>query len=120
MDTPTGTGAWPASPFSQGSPESDWAERSWPGFLCPGPLLPVPGHRCIDDARVEFPHRRRTRPHPFHHPGPEVLDQHVGPRDEGLTRDEVFRILEVGREARLFRLMEWKRVLSPSSARFEM
>jgi hypothetical protein len=59
------------------------------------------GHRARHEPGVRLPQRLAVEPPARHQPGPERLDQHVGPRGEPARELDVAGIAEVERERAL-------------------
>ena len=65
------------------------------GQLDPGPARAVSGHAGVDDAWIERAHRLEAQADALHHPGAEVLDHHVGARDQLPHLVQIPRTLQV-------------------------
>jgi hypothetical protein len=69
------------------------------GALDPRPFLAIAADRAIDDTRVDRLHRGVIEPEAFDDAGAEILDHHIGLRQQRLQRLHVRGVLHVDGEA---------------------
>jgi hypothetical protein len=67
-----------------------------PGVAGQRPVLPIPGHAGIHQARIALAQLVRADAQPFGYPGPVHVDEGVRVGDEAVNQVPAARILDVG------------------------